>query len=187
MVQSEARQIRFRFAHFFFSPASRVGSAELGSSVGEVCSGSFSSDAAFLRNAKPTNPTTTKAAPATIIQCGYCIAEPYRPQPSKRVRQPTQIKIADGQRVKEANSAGPIGLRSASFEKAISASRGPLPKINSTKPNQNIPVSCIGLSYPRWSGRIRRVRYCAAQPSGGSRSNACGGYRCPSGVVIEMS
>jgi hypothetical protein len=40
----------------------------------------------FWRNAKPINPSTTKTAPATINQCGYCIADsitifPFRLQP----------------------------------------------------------------------------------------------------------
>jgi hypothetical protein len=29
------------------------------------------------RNINPTNPSTTKTDPATINQCGYCIAESY--------------------------------------------------------------------------------------------------------------
>src|SRR5437867_4818942 len=29
----------------------------------------------FRRNIKPTKPRTTRTAPATINQCGYCIAE----------------------------------------------------------------------------------------------------------------
>jgi hypothetical protein len=32
----------------------------------------------FRLNAKPINPNTIKTAPATIIQCGYCIAESIR-------------------------------------------------------------------------------------------------------------
>jgi hypothetical protein len=31
----------------------------------------------FRRNINPTNPSTTKTDPATINQCGYCIAESY--------------------------------------------------------------------------------------------------------------
>jgi hypothetical protein len=37
--------------------------------------GSFTGPFLFLLNAKPMIPTTTKAAPAIISQCGYCIAE----------------------------------------------------------------------------------------------------------------
>jgi hypothetical protein len=60
-AREKSPSAHFPFAFSPASPTSRAG---------------FGGAALFLRNARPINPTTTKHAPATINQCGYCIAEP---------------------------------------------------------------------------------------------------------------
>src|ERR1035441_9602053 len=60
------------------SPASVIDPRQIGASHFAFISAScVCSSTAFLfrLNAKPINPSSTKTAPATINQCGYCIAE----------------------------------------------------------------------------------------------------------------
>jgi hypothetical protein len=60
---------------------------------------------------------------------------------SNERRQPTAIKMTDGQKVTNAKSPGPIGFGLGSLERTMIASKGPVPTIKRTSPNQNILVS----------------------------------------------